>query len=117
MGALARHAAHPAPADGWPTGRRVTIRDLAEAKRRGERWPMLTAYDQYAAEIFDEADIPVLLVGDSAADNVLGYENTVGVTVDELLPLVRAVVRSTHRSKLCDGRSAIHRFGAPPPAL
>jgi len=82
----------------WPTGRRVTIRDLAAAKARGERWPMLTAYDQYAAEIFDEAGIPVLLVGDSAADNVLGYENTVGVTVDELIPLARAVVRATERS-------------------
>ena len=82
----------------WPTDRRVTIRDLAEAKRRGERWPMLTAYDQYAAEIFDEAGIPVLLVGDSAADNVLGHENTVTVTTDELLPLVRAVVRSSTRA-------------------
>ena len=82
----------------WPESRRITIRDLAEAKRRAERWPMLTAYDQYAAEIFDEAGIPVLLVGDSAADNVLGYENTVGVTVDELIPLVRAVVRSSRRA-------------------
>ena len=82
----------------WPAERRITIRDLADAKARSERWPMLTAYDQYAAEIFDEAGIPVLLVGDSAADNVLGYENTVGVTVDELLPLVRAVVRSTKRA-------------------
>ena len=55
---------------------------------------MLTAYDQYAAEIFDEAGIPVLLVGDSAGNNVLGYETTVPVTVDEMLPLVRAVSRS-----------------------
>jgi 3-methyl-2-oxobutanoate hydroxymethyltransferase len=86
------------PASTWPGGRRITIRDVAAAKARGERWPMLTAYDQYAAEIFDEAGIPVLLVGDSAADNVLGYENTVGVTVDELLPLVRAVTRSTRRA-------------------
>jgi len=56
---------------------------------------MLTAYDQYAASIFDEAGIPVLLVGDSAANNVLGYETTLAVTVEELMPLVRAVVRST----------------------
>ena len=55
---------------------------------------MLTAYDQYTAEIFDEAGIPVLLVGDSAANNVLGYETTLPVTVDELLPLVRAVSRA-----------------------
>jgi 3-methyl-2-oxobutanoate hydroxymethyltransferase len=58
---------------------------------------MLTAYDTYAAEIFDEAGIPVLLVGDSAANNVYGYETTLPVTVDELLPLVRAVVRATRR--------------------
>jgi 3-methyl-2-oxobutanoate hydroxymethyltransferase len=91
-------AGTPAPASSWPTGRRITIRDLAEAKHRQERWPMLTAYDQYAAEIFDEAGIPVLLVGDSAADNVLGHENTVPVTTDELLPFVRAVVRASKRS-------------------
>ena len=54
---------------------------------------MLTSYDQYTAAIFDEAGIPVLLVGDSAANNVFGYETTLPVTVDELLPLVRAVVR------------------------
>ena len=51
-------------------------------KERGERWAMLTAYDQYAAEIFDEAGIPVLLVGDSAGNNVFGYETTIPVTVD-----------------------------------
>jgi 3-methyl-2-oxobutanoate hydroxymethyltransferase len=67
-------------------------------KERGERFAMLTAYDQYAAEIFDEAGIPVLLVGDSAANNVLGYETTLPVTVDELVPLVRAVSRSAHRA-------------------
>ncbi len=82
----------------WPTTRRVTTRDLAAAKDRGEAWPMLTAYDQYAAAIFDQAGIPVLLVGDSAGNNVLGYETTIPVTVDELLPLVRAVVTSTSRT-------------------
>jgi 3-methyl-2-oxobutanoate hydroxymethyltransferase len=66
-------------------------------KERGERFAMLTAYDQYAAAIFEEAGIPVLLVGDSAANNVLGYETTVPVTMDELLPLVRAVARSSRR--------------------
>ena len=59
-------------------------------KERGERFAMLTSYDQLTAEIFDEAGIPVLLVGDSAANNVLGYDTTLPVTVDELLPLVRA---------------------------
>jgi 3-methyl-2-oxobutanoate hydroxymethyltransferase len=62
-------------------------------KERGERFAMLTSYDQLTAQIFDEAGIPVLLVGDSAANNVLGYETTLPVTVDELLPLVRAVSR------------------------
>jgi len=79
-------------------GRRVTVRDLALAKRRGERWPMLTAYDALTAGVFDEAGIPVLLVGDSAADNHLGYANTVPVTVDELITLTAAVVRGTKRS-------------------
>jgi 3-methyl-2-oxobutanoate hydroxymethyltransferase len=75
--------------------RRTRIHHLRELKERGERWPMLTAYDMYSAEIFDEAGIPVLLVGDSAANNVYGYGNTLPVTVDELLPLVKAVVRGT----------------------
>jgi 3-methyl-2-oxobutanoate hydroxymethyltransferase len=77
--------------------RRTTIRALQLAKDRGRRWAMLTSYDQITAAIFEEAGIEVLLVGDSAADNALGYPNTVGVTVDELLPLVRAVVRATSR--------------------
>jgi 3-methyl-2-oxobutanoate hydroxymethyltransferase len=83
---------------GGPPTRRVRTRDLIAAKTRGDRWPMLTSYDQYTAGIFDAAGIPVLLVGDSAANNVFGYETTVPVTVDELLPLVRAVVRATKTS-------------------
>ncbi len=80
---------------GGPVTRRVRTRDLHLAKERGEKWAMLTSYDQYTAGIFDTAGIPVLLVGDSAANNVFGYETTVPVTVDDLLPLVRAVVRAT----------------------
>jgi 3-methyl-2-oxobutanoate hydroxymethyltransferase len=76
----------------------VSILDLQEAKQRGERWPMLTSYDVYSAAIFDEAGIPVLLVGDSAANTVFGYPHTVAVTVDELLPLAAAVVRGTSRA-------------------
>ena len=78
--------------------RRVTIVDLAAAKKRGEKWAMLTAYESMTAEIFDEAGIPVLLVGDSAGNNFLGEENTIPVTVDELIPLVRAVVRGSRRA-------------------
>ncbi|MEV1333109.1 3-methyl-2-oxobutanoate hydroxymethyltransferase [Micromonospora costi] len=83
---------------GGPATRRVRTRDLIAAKERGERWPMLTSYDQYTASIFDQAGIPVLLVGDSAANNVFGYETTVPVTAEELLPLVRAVVRATRQA-------------------
>jgi len=83
---------------GGAANRRIRTRDLIAAKQRGERWPMLTSYDQYTAGIFDQAGIPVLLVGDSAANNVFGYETTVPVTVDDLLPLVRAVVRATKRT-------------------
>jgi 3-methyl-2-oxobutanoate hydroxymethyltransferase len=78
--------------------RRVRIPHLQAMKERGERWAMLTAYDQYAAEIFDEAGIPVLLVGDSAGNNVYGFETTVPVTVEHLLPLVKAVSSSARRA-------------------
>jgi 3-methyl-2-oxobutanoate hydroxymethyltransferase len=85
------------PQAGKPA-KRVRVHHLRELKERGEPWPMLTAYDMYSAELFDEAGIPVLLVGDSAANNVFGYETTLGVTVDELLPLVKAVSRATKRA-------------------
>ncbi|MGH3328619.1 MAG: 3-methyl-2-oxobutanoate hydroxymethyltransferase [Streptomycetales bacterium] len=83
---------------GTPADRRVTVRDIAAAKERGERWPMLTAYDCLTAGVFDEVGIPVLLVGDSAANVVFGHDTTVPVTVDDLLPLVAAVVRGTRRA-------------------
>ncbi|ROO83782.1 3-methyl-2-oxobutanoate hydroxymethyltransferase [Actinocorallia herbida] len=78
--------------------KRITVRDIAAAKARGERWPMLTAYDALSARIFDEAGIPVLLVGDSAAMVVYGYESTIPVTVDELVFLTGAVVRGSKRA-------------------
>ena len=80
--------------------RRVTILDLKAAKVAGEKWAMLTSYEQMTAAIFDEAGIPVLLVGDSAGSNFLGEENTIPVTVDELIPLVRAVVRGSTRAMI-----------------
>src|SRR5579864_5835755 len=83
---------------GTGTGRRVTVRDIAAAKARGERWPMLTAYDALTAGIFDRAGIPVLLVGDSAAMVVYGHDTTIPVTVDDLIPLTAAVVRGTSRA-------------------
>ena len=72
----------------------MRIPHLLQMKERGEKWAMLTAYDMYTAEIFDEAGIPVLLVGDSAGNNVYGFETTVPVTVDHLVPLCRAVTSS-----------------------
>jgi len=78
--------------------RRVTVRDLAAAKAKGEKWPMLTAYDALTARIFDDAGIPVLLVGDSAAMVVYGHDTTIPVTVDELIPLTAAVVRGSSRA-------------------
>jgi 3-methyl-2-oxobutanoate hydroxymethyltransferase len=78
--------------------RRIRVTDFHAAKRQHERWAMLTSYDQYTAELFDEAGVWALLVGDSAANNVYGYETTLPVTVNEMLPLVRAVVKSTKRA-------------------
>ena len=62
--------------------RRIRVPHLQQMKERGEKWVMLTAYDMYTAEIFDEAGIPALLVGDSAGNNVYGFETTVPVTVE-----------------------------------
>jgi 3-methyl-2-oxobutanoate hydroxymethyltransferase len=77
---------------------RIRTHHLHQAKVNGERFAMLTAYDQYTAEIFDQAGIEVLLVGDSASNNVFGNETSLPVTVDELLPLCRAVARSARRA-------------------
>jgi 3-methyl-2-oxobutanoate hydroxymethyltransferase len=78
--------------------RRVRTHHLREMKERGEKFSMLTAYEQYAAATFDEAGIEVLLVGDSASNNVYGNETSLPVTVDELIPLTRAVSRSVRRA-------------------
>jgi len=66
---------------------------LQKMKAEGHKWAMLTAYDYSTARVFDEAGIPVLLVGDSAANVVYGYDTTVPISIDELIPLVRGVVR------------------------
>ncbi|MFJ8824941.1 3-methyl-2-oxobutanoate hydroxymethyltransferase [Streptomyces sp. NPDC102467] len=78
--------------------RRITVRDISLAKERGEKWPMLTAYDAMTASVFDEAGIPVMLVGDSAGNCHLGYDTTVPVTLDQLTMLSAAVVRGTSRA-------------------
>jgi 3-methyl-2-oxobutanoate hydroxymethyltransferase len=77
--------------------RRITTLDIAKSKGQG-KWAMLTSYEQLTAEIFEQAGIPVLLVGDSAGNNFLGAENTISVTVDEMIHLARAVVSATKRA-------------------
>jgi len=101
-------SADPAPAETvapYGTGpvvpkpiKRIRTHHLREMKQRGERFAMLTAYEQYAAATFDEAGIEVLLVGDSASNNVYANETSLPVTVDELIPLTRAVARSVSRA-------------------
>ncbi|MGH2793973.1 MAG: 3-methyl-2-oxobutanoate hydroxymethyltransferase [Actinomycetota bacterium] len=76
----------------------VTIHDLRARKERGERFVMLTAYDYPTAQILDEAGVPVLLVGDSLAQVVLGYDSTIPVTMDEMLHHTRAVARGARNA-------------------
>lgn len=76
----------------------VTVRDLRTFKQQGRRFVMLTCYDFPTARILDEAGIPVFLVGDSVADNILGYETTLPVTMEEMLHHTRAVARGTRNA-------------------
>jgi 3-methyl-2-oxobutanoate hydroxymethyltransferase len=78
--------------------KRFTIADLAAWKKAGKRWAMLTSYDSTTSSVFDEAGVPVLLVGDSAGNNFLGHENTIPVTVDEMVSLARAVVNGSKQA-------------------
>jgi len=83
--------------------RRTTVRDLIDAKNQGRRWTMLTCYDALTAQLFDEVGVPVLLVGDSAANVVLGHDSTLPITVDDLVPLVQGVSRgSSHALVVAD---------------
>ncbi len=77
---------------------RVTIGQLREMKEKGEKIVMLTAYDYATAKLVDEADVPLILVGDSLGMVVLGYENTIPVTMEEMLHHTRAVVRGTQHA-------------------
>ena len=105
------------PLYGGKQSGRVTIRDIAAAKARGEKWPMLTAYDALTAGIFDETGIPVLLVGDSAGNVVFGHDTTVPVTVDDLIPLTAAVVRGTKRAMVVADLPFGSYQGSPAKAL
>jgi 3-methyl-2-oxobutanoate hydroxymethyltransferase len=77
---------------------RVTIQDIARLHADGQRIPMLTAYDYPTARILDEAGIPILLVGDSVAEVMLGYDSTVRISMDEMLHHVKAVARGTEHA-------------------
>ena len=96
-------AEQPAPYGGPATApaappRRIRTLDLIKAKAEGRRWAMLTSYDQYTAALFEQAGVEALLIGDSAANNVYGHATTLPVTVDELIPLARAVASATARA-------------------
>jgi len=77
--------------------KRVRVHHLRQMKEAGQKITMLTAYEQFSAEIFGAAGIDVLLVGDSAGDNVYAHETTLPVTLDDMVPLVRAVARRAGR--------------------
>lgn len=81
-----------------PAPRRVRVQHLREAKEAGRRLTMLTAYDAATARIFDASGVDMLLVGDSMGDNMLGHATTIPVTMDELIPAVRAVSRVARRA-------------------
>lgn len=88
----------PEGGPGVPVPRRFRVHHLRQSKERGEPLTMLTAYDAVTARIFDEAGIDLLLVGDSIGDNMLAHASTIPVTVDEMIPAVRAVARVTRRA-------------------
>ncbi|HEY5515918.1 MAG TPA: 3-methyl-2-oxobutanoate hydroxymethyltransferase [Pengzhenrongella sp.] len=89
-------AAPPAPPK--PKPKRVRVHHLREAKERGDRLTMLTAYDYPTARIFDEAGIDILLIGDSIGNAMHGRSTTLPVTVDELIPAVHAVAAACRRA-------------------
>jgi 3-methyl-2-oxobutanoate hydroxymethyltransferase len=77
---------------------RTTIQQIQEMKRRGERIAMLTAYEYSIAKLLDAAGVPMLLVGDSLASVVLGYETTIGATMDDMVRHTQAGVRGTQQA-------------------
>lgn len=83
---------------GVTTVPRVNIRDIAQMKARGEKIPMITAYDYTSARLADAAEIPIVLVGDSLGMVVLGYDSTIPVTMEDMIHHVKMVVRGTQRA-------------------
>jgi 3-methyl-2-oxobutanoate hydroxymethyltransferase len=79
---------------------RLTIRDLQDMKVRGEKIPMMTAYDYTSGKLLEQAGIPLMLVGDSLGMVVLGYDSTVPVTMDDMLHHIKTVVRGTEKAHI-----------------
>lgn len=77
---------------------RVRVQHFQELKERGSKFACLTSYDMLTAAIFDEVGIPLILVGDSAADNMLGYETTSPITLEEMIPFARAVRKGARQA-------------------
>ena len=100
---------------------RTTIRDIMQMKKRGQRIPMLTSYDYTSAKLVEAAGVPIILVGDSLGQVVLGYGSTIPVTLDEMLHHTKAVVRGTSRALVVtdlpfmtyhlDDKQALHSAG------
>lgn len=94
----------------------ITVHDLRRWRERGEKFVMVTAYDAPTARILDDAGVPVLLVGDSLAQVVLGYPTTLQVTMDEMLHHARAVARGS-RAALLVGDLPFGTYDSPADAL
>jgi len=85
---------------GFSNSEKITIPKIAEKKRQGEKITMLTAYDYPMARIIDQVGADIILVGDSLANVILGYSNTLPVTMEEMLHHTRAVARGCQRALL-----------------
>ncbi len=81
-----------------PIERRLTMLDLQRRTDAGHKWTVITSYDALTAHLFENAGVPAILVGDSAAMVVLGYDSTLPITTDQMMPLVQGVVRGTRRA-------------------
>ena len=79
---------------------RISIKDLQKMKTAGLKIPMLTAYDYTTAQILEKAQIPIILVGDSLGQVILGYESTIPVTLDEMIYHAKTVVRATKKTHI-----------------
>ena len=97
--------------------KRITVTNIQEMKRNGERIPMITAYDYPTARLVDEAGIPMILVGDSLGMAVLGYDSTLPVTMEDMLHHIKAVVRGAQRALIVGDMPFMSYQGDVPTAI